>query len=383
MCGIDGAGLSGNQGLKMRVLMVSKLNTSESYGGSNRAYYLGKYISEHVELFQLGVDCSGVDYCDSESIGSLSVREFYRKISEVIAEFRPDVVYSFESRANLACEFSKRKIRNVKFIYDFCSSPAFEWYVYLKHGRKVPLSFYRWIRGLAIEKIITSSDALFIAAGEFLRDVLTRRYKVPPERVFVIPNGAPPEMLDNRDQVFENPYIGDAKRIAMMIGPRDDYTNILAVKFLHRVADRLESLDNSIQIVILGGGPIVGSSPNIRYTGYVKDVRPYIDHADLCLLPYPREAVCGGPRLKSLEYFSRKKLVLSTPEGLRGLEGFRHLEHVYLSTDDPGGFSRDLARVIREKDKMLSLGENAHTLTLEKYNWQKLADSFLRILARL
>ena len=33
----------------MRVLMVSKLNTKESYGGSNRAYYLGKYLSDQID----------------------------------------------------------------------------------------------------------------------------------------------------------------------------------------------------------------------------------------------------------------------------------------------------------------------------------------------
>jgi len=359
----------------MRVLMVSKLNTPRSYGGSNRAYYLGKYLSDWVDLFQLGVDCSGIDYCKSDSVGSLSVREFYKKTSEVIASFRPDVVYSFESRANLACKFLKKRIPGVKFIFDFTSSPAFEWGTYLRHGKKIPLSLYRWLRGVIIEKMVTSGDTILIAAGEFLKDILIEKYNVSPDRIFVVPNGAPPEMLDQA-QMLKNPYPEDGKKRAVMIGPRDDYTNILAVRFLHQVAEMLE--DKDIEIVILGGGPKVGKSPNVRYTGYVEDVRPYLDHADICLLPYPREAVCGGARLKAFEYFSRKKIVLTTPEGLRGLEEFRHLEHLYLSEDNPSQFANDLCFLLENKRQFVYLGEAAYQLVSDKYTWKKLADLVLK-----
>ncbi len=364
----------------MRVLMVSKLNTKESYGGSNRAYYLGKYLSDRAEVFQLGVDCSGIDYCASDSTFSLSILRFHKKVREIIERFEPDIVYSFESRANLACKLLRQKGYRSKFVYDFTSSPAFEWETYFKYGEKVPESFYRWLRGFILEKVITSDNVTFIAAGEFLREVLLDRYRVPSDRIFVIPNGAPPEMLDSQSQVFENPYSEDGKKKAVMIGPRDDYTNILAVRFLHRVAEELMRKNEDIKIVILGGGPKLGESSNVDYTGYVEDIRPYLDHADVCLLPYPREAVCGGARLKSFEYFSRKKLVVTTPEGLRGLDLFQHLEHIYLSEDDPQRFADDLTTVINEGSGLGSLGENAYKLVLERYDWEKLAGSLYGIL---
>ena len=365
----------------MRILLISKLNTRESYGGSNRAYYLGKYLSEKAEVFQLGVDCTGVDYCPSESTGSLSVRAFHHTIRRVMAHFHPDVVYSFESRANLACWLLKRRgYDDPQFVYDFPSSPAFEWGTYFKSGSRTPESLYRWIRGLLIERIITGDAVIFIAAGGFLHDMLLRTYGVSPDRVFTVPNGAPPAMLDGGEyEVSESPYPKAGKKIAVMIGPRDDYTNVMAVEFLHKVAAELEDHQDT-EIAILGGGPQLGDGPNVRYMGYVADINPYLDYADLCLLPYPKEAVCGGARLKSFEYFARKKIVLSTPEGTRGLERFRHLEHLYVCKDDPKVFAREMIRLLTDRERYAELGHNAYRCVMDHHSWKGLAEEVYAIL---
>src|SRR3989304_8599912 len=99
----------------MRVLIASKLNTRESYGGSNRALYLGRYLAEKATVFHVGVDCSGVDYAQSRSTGSLAVRAFVREIKKAIHDFDPDVVFSIESRANLACRLLRLSHRRPRW----------------------------------------------------------------------------------------------------------------------------------------------------------------------------------------------------------------------------------------------------------------------------
>jgi len=43
----------------MRVLIVSKLNTRESYGGSSRAYHLGRHLAEKADVMHVGPRCEG------------------------------------------------------------------------------------------------------------------------------------------------------------------------------------------------------------------------------------------------------------------------------------------------------------------------------------
>jgi glycosyltransferase involved in cell wall biosynthesis len=164
--------------------------------------------------------------------------------------------------------------------------------------------------------------------------------------------------------------------------------NELAVKFTLQVAKRLLELPDSskIRIVIIGGGwqtEQVELFPNLIYLGHVKDYMAYIDHADICLLPYPQVAVCGGARNKALDYFVREKIVLSTIEGMRGLTEFKPGEHAYYSTDDPVKFANDLLKIINNFDDYRYLGEKARRLVKTEYNWQKSAVKVLSTLKQI
>ena len=117
--------------------------------------------------------------------------------------------------------------------------------------------------------------------------------------------------------------------------------------------------------------------PNLKYLGFVDDLMAYIDHADVCLLPYPHEAVCGGARNKALDYFSRGRCVLSTEEGLRGLSDFKPGEHVFITGDTPAEYARDLHNLLKNHDPHRGVGENARRLVLADYNWETSASKVL------
>ena len=368
----------------MRVLIASKLNMRESYGGSNRAFYLGRHLAEKVTVFHVGPDCSRIDYAaGTRSTGSLGVGAFVREIRRAIRDFNPDVVYAFESRANLACRLLRLGNARRRLVVDFNSSPAFEWRTYLRGSEINPAHCaLRYAMSRVIEKTILSAAPCVVVASAFLRDLVIDWYRVNPDRVSVVPNGAPPEMFERAPSPGPSPFaaLGDGTASALLIAPRQFYSNVEAVRFAHRAAERLERLDPGVRLVVLGGGPAVGTSPNVRYLGYVPDVVPFIDFADVCLLPYPNSAVCGGARLKSMEYLARGKPVLTTPEGIRGIDGIRDGVEVVIAPDNPNDFAHALSALIRDRSRHAALGLAAREFVALRHDWRLLARQLLDIL---
>jgi glycosyltransferase involved in cell wall biosynthesis len=158
---------------------------------------------------------------------------------------------------------------------------------------------------------------------------------------------------------------------------------VLAVRFAHEVAQRLEVQDPAVRIVIAGGGSMLGTAPNVRYVGHVDDVVPYIDFADVCLLPYPLHAVCGGARLKAMEYLARGKPVLTTCEGVRGIDGLRDGIELALAEADPNTFASALSDLIRDPRRREVLGSAGRRFVAEYYDWRSLAKNLLAVFERL
>jgi hypothetical protein len=181
----------------MRVLIVSKLNTKRSYGSSNRALHLGRYLAEKVSVHHVGVDCSAVDDADTRSTGSLRVTAFAREIQQTVREFNPDVVFGLENRVNLACRWLNVRGMRLPWVIGFESSPAFEWKSYLNgsHPSRIRCAA-RYACSLMIERAILSGGAPVVVVSAFLKDLIREWYAVAEERIHVIPNGAPAEMLE-------------------------------------------------------------------------------------------------------------------------------------------------------------------------------------------
>ena len=72
-------------------------------------------------------------------------------------------------------------------------------------------------------------------------------------------------------------------------------SNDLALRLCFKLVPEIEKTISNVRFLILGGGPeLRGPSPNVIYTGYVKDLPAYLNLADICIAPYPPQAVCGG-----------------------------------------------------------------------------------------
>ena len=103
-------------------------------------------------------------------------------------------------------------------------------------------------------------------------------------------------------------------------------------------------------------------------TGYVDDVRPYMQRAASCVVPLLNG---GGTRLKILEALAMRKPVVSTSVGAEGLPLTTGRE--ILIADEPESFAQAVLSLFKDSELSNRLAAHGHTLITEQFDWKQLA----------
>ncbi|MEQ1885802.1 MAG: glycosyltransferase [Bryobacteraceae bacterium] len=114
---------------------------------------------------------------------------------------------------------------------------------------------------------------------------------------------------------------------------------------------------------------------SIHITGTVDDIRPYLQRAQVYLVPMRSGS---GTRLKIFEAMAAGKAVVSTTIGAEGLP-VTHGENILLA-DTPQEFAAAAVRVMNDAGLRKTLGRNARRLVEEKYSWAAAGRFFEEIL---
>jgi len=110
---------------------------------------------------------------------------------------------------------------------------------------------------------------------------------------------------------------------------------------------------------------------NIRLTGWVDDIRPYVARAAVCIVPL---RIGGGTRLKIFEAMAMAKATVSTTVGAEGLP-VNSGENIILA-DSPADFAAEVVSLLNNPERRIRLGTAARALVEENYSWRKVAESF-------
>lgn len=116
---------------------------------------------------------------------------------------------------------------------------------------------------------------------------------------------------------------------------------------------------------------------NIRVTGRVDDVRPYMHEAAVYIVPL---RIGGGTRLKIFEAMAIGKAVVSTAVGAEGLPVVDGT-HVVIA-DQPDAFARAVVALLRDPARRAALESAARTLVMERYDWSAVAGDLESALER-
>ena len=125
---------------------------------------------------------------------------------------------------------------------------------------------------------------------------------------------------------------------------------------------------------IVGMGPpdevLRLAGPNVKVTGEVPDVRPYIEKAGIFVVPL---RMGSGTRLKVLEGLAMGKPMVSTRLGCEGIDvcDGKHL----LMEDDPQAFARAALRLMDDRELAQRLGTEGRALVEDRYSWASIVDT--------
>jgi sugar transferase (PEP-CTERM/EpsH1 system associated) len=156
-----------------------------------------------------------------------------------------------------------------------------------------------------------------------------------------------------------------------------------AMYFMTAILPRIRSRRTEVEFVVVGKSPprrLVATGQrtgNVRFTGTVDDVRPFIHSAAVCVVPL---RVGGGTRLKILEAMAMGKAVVTTGIGCDGLEVVpgKHL----IVADTPSEFASCVLSLMADPQARATLGRTAREYVTGRYDWQPIAERFVGVWKR-
>ena len=360
----------------MRVLALSNLDSTRPFGQYTRPFHLSRFLAARgVDVATVAVDCRDVDFGPSWSTGVQSSRRLAGALRTACRTFRPDVIWAHQ---NMPAAVAVATQRGVPVAADMHSIPSADWRVFaaLTPSRAEAVRCHtRALRAAAVESLVTRRADLVVAAGRSVADHLTDRYRMrrPPA---VIVNGIEPSLLDAPEPPRPAAFGGAGPHVMTTLPVQSSPANERALAMLLDSAVELERRMPSVEIHVLGAnaGP---AAPGVRYHGLVPEVLPYLHHADACLLPLPPlSGEFGGARNKLLDALARGRTVLTTEEGLAGLEDAATWPGVVVAPHDPLGFAAALGAALSANGN----GYKSRASQVQRLRWDVLAGELETVL---
>jgi len=192
-----------------------------------------------------------------------------------------------------------------------------------------------------------------------------------PEKLTVIPTGVDVEY-------FQATPGEEAANSLVFTGSMDWLPNEDAIfYFADAILPLIKQECPDVSLQVVGRSPslklqaLAELEKNIRLTGWVNDIRPFLVRGSVCIVPL---RIGGGTRLKIFEAMAMGKAVVSTSVGAEGL-AVRSGENILLA-DTPNDFAKSVASLLRDPKRRQQLGTAARTLVQENYSWTRVAEDF-------
>lgn len=195
----------------------------------------------------------------------------------------------------------------------------------------------------------------------------------PGSRLRVVENGVDVEYFNVLGKVQPD------DRSLVFAGSMGWYPNANGMYyFIEEVWPKLLAADSRFHLTIVGQGPtsrlraIAEAVPNVKVTGAVEDVRPYIEQAAVYVCPILDG---GGTRLKVLDALAMRRPLVATPlavEGL-GLSPGRH----FLESRSPQEFVDHILSLRDNPIHREALGAEGRDFVVSHFSWDLIGKRLL------
>lgn len=148
-----------------------------------------------------------------------------------------------------------------------------------------------------------------------------------------------------------------------------------ADRLIHRIFPQVQTHIPEARLYIVGDHlPYTfrnQANENVIRTGYVPDVKPYLDRASLVVVPL---RLGGGMRVKVLEALAAGKAIIASSRALEGLDLVDD-KQVVLAEDDEE-FSRAIVHLMKNPHLRNSLKTQARSWARENLSWEKTVQDY-------
>jgi glycosyltransferase involved in cell wall biosynthesis len=307
-------------------------------------------------------------------------RKAYKKIKEIIGDFKPDIVHTHAAKAGALGRLAANELRVPVILHTF-------------HGHVFHSYFSLFKSRLFVkaERYLASLSSGIIAISELQKKELSEKYKITnPEKIHVIPLGFDlqrfNELQDEKRFKFRQDYNLSEETVAVgIIGRLVPVKNHLF--FLHAVK-RILSKDKNVKFFIIGDGEErentvkaafqlnidftegTKDSPLV-FTSWIREIDIAYAGLDIVVLTSLNE----GTPVSLIEAQAAGKPVVSTRVG--GVENIvKHEESGFLAdSGDLNSFVDQLNQLIQNKRLREEMGKKGKELIFEKFQYSKLVEN--------
>jgi len=287
-------------------------------------------------------------------------REMSETVARVIEEEKIDVVHAHFLHVG---QYASRKGR-AAFVYDAHNLEHVLWERFSRiqsnplmrsFARRQLPKFVAWQQNVArlSEKIVTLSDD---DKEEYLRIA-------PYADVTTVPNGADIDFFKPLDiETEENSIIYFAN---FGWPPQDD----AAIYFHNDILPLVRKEIPGAKLYLVGKTPPEAvrdlACDDVVVTGFVEDIREYIQRAAVVVLPL---RVGAGTKHRVFQSLAMQKPLVTTSVGAEGIA----LEHGKTAriTDDTEEFARHTIELLKNPELRRKMGEDGRRLIVENYDWR-------------
>lgn len=234
-------------------------------------------------------------------------------------------------------------------------------------------AFLRSIRTQAVERDCWRRATRLAAVTA--EDRATLRSDLPGAAVAVVPDGV--DHLPHTSQPNSNPLWSGLQSggspLVMLLANFGYTPNVDAAHFLcQEILPLLTRAVADVQLWLVGNAPpgdvLALESERVRVTGYVPDVLPYLDAADVVVCPL---RIGGGIKVKTIEALRRGKALVSTQIGAQGLPPA--VRSAMCIENEPRGFADAVSALLRDHGHRRRLGRRAARAATALPTWDQSA----------
>jgi sugar transferase (PEP-CTERM/EpsH1 system associated) len=294
----------------------------------------------------------------------LTLQYFYsRRLKHIIRrhlrEGGFDAVLVFSSSM---AQFLPPDQRSLK-IMDFADVDSDKWFQYAQRT-KFPYSKVYRLEGRRLRKYELSVIPLFdyctVISPEEERLLRSRSGSAV---LCTIPNGVDLEY-------YRAPAMVSDQLTVIFTGVMNYYANVDGVLYFHdQILPRIHQRIPEAKFTVVGGNPTrsirrLGRNEKVTITGYVRDVRPFLSQAAVCVVPL---RIARGMQNKILEAMAMGLPVVTTSRAMEGIDACPGRDLIV--ADDPGEFAARTVELLMNRQLRLKISRNARNLVESKYRW--------------